>query len=107
MKRIYSKEGETLDDIFKNNEYEIYNQVLESIKASYREIGDKEVINVISISTKDIDYSINLKREKLAPSLEKCIAFFEIIEEYEKCQECVKIINELKKNKQEVEYGIS
>jgi len=107
MKRIYSKEGETLDDIFKNNEYEIYNQVLESIKESYRELGDKEVINVISISTKDIDYSINLKREKLAPSLEKCIAFFERIEEYEKCQECVNIIKELKKNKQEVEYGIS
>lgn len=106
MKRINSKEGETLDDIFRNHEYEIYNQVLESIKHGYLDPGAKD-INVISISTKDIDYSINLKRQKFVPSLEKCISFFEKIEEYEKCQECMNIINELKKNKQEVEYGIS
>ena len=106
MNRIYSKDGETLDDLFKNNEYEIYNQVFKSIKENYKNVSNKD-INVISISTKDINYSINLKKEKFSSSLKKCIDFFEKIEEYEKCQECLNIINEIKVNKQESEYGIS
>jgi len=106
MKRLYSKEGDTLDDVFRDNEYEIYNQVLQSIKENYKGPVNR-AIDVISISTKDIDYSISLNQEKFIPSLEKCIKFFEVIEEYEKCQECLDIIKELKKNKQEIEYGIN
>ena len=104
MKKIRSTGGETLDDIFKTHEEDIYNQVLYSIRENYKNPSNDN-IGVISISTKDIDYSVNLNREKFVPSLEKCISFFELIEEYEKCQECVDIINQLK-DKQPIEYDI-
>lgn len=104
MHRIRSTSGENLDEIFKTHEEDIYNQVLNSIRENYKNPA-KDNINVLSISTKDIDYSINLKREKFVASLEKCIAFFEIIEEYEKCKECVDMITELK-SKLQIEYDI-
>jgi hypothetical protein len=53
---------------------------------------------VIKISINESEYTINLSRDKFISGLEGAISFYEACEEYEKCAECLKIINALKKN---------
>lgn len=91
-----------IDQIFNDYKMEIYRNVLYSIKENYKKDEIIEV-NVVKISTQSKEYSINLTRDKFIVSLNKCISFFEPLEEYEKCQECINIINDIKKQKQNAE----
>ena len=88
----------TIDQIFEDYKKEIYNVALKSIKENYKKIEIDE-INVVKISTEIKDYSINLTRDKFIPTLNRCIEFFEPIEDYETCQECVNIINAIEHQK--------
>ena len=102
MEYIHDKNLDSLDDIFNKYQYEIYNQILNSIQLNYQNFKI-DSIKVVSISTSNSDYSISLSSDKFISSLESCIKFFESIEDYEKCQSCLNIINDIK-NKLELKY---
>ena len=87
-----------IDQILKEYEYEIFNSALESMSKNYKNF-DIEEINVINIRTESIDYNISLTRSKFKLWLNKCISFFETLEEYEKCQTCVEVLSYLNQNK--------
>jgi hypothetical protein len=86
-----------LDEVFNHHKIEIYNNLLRSIKKHYLNAEHAEV-TVVKISINDTDYTINLSRDKFISGLEGAITFYESCEEYEKCAECLIIINALKKN---------
>jgi len=94
MKNLQFTGDETLDQILEDNKREIYNSVIRAIKENYhkREIHE---INVVKITIQSKNYSINLTRDKFIASLNRCILFFKDIEEYEKCKDCVDIINNI------------
>jgi len=86
-----------LDEVFNHHKIEIYDNLLLSIKNHYLDKNYSEV-TVIKISINESEYTINLSREKFISGLEGAISFYESCEEYEKCAECLKIINALKQN---------
>lgn len=90
-----------LDEVFTRHKIEIYDNLLKSIKENYQNSKNSE-ITVVKISINSTDYTINLSREKFISGLEGAISFYESCEEYEKCAECLKIINALKKNSVEI-----
>jgi hypothetical protein len=86
-----------LDQVFNHHKIEIYDNLLQSIKDNY--LNSKNIeITVVKISINELDYTINLSRDKFINGLEGALSFYESIEEYEKCAECLKIINSLKNN---------
>jgi hypothetical protein len=104
MKRKLHFEGDvTIDQLFNDYKTEIYDNVLASIKENYKK-DEMDEINVVKISTQSKEYLINLTRDKFVAMLERCISYFEPLEEYEKCQDCIDIIDEIK-NTQPI-YGI-
>lgn len=99
MKRtIKFNEDLSIESILKDYELEIYNSILNSIKENFREC-EKSEINVVNISMQTLNYTVNLPRNKVVKWLNTCISFYEKLEEYEKCQECVDIIDEIQNNK--------
>jgi hypothetical protein len=97
MKTLKFKGDIGLDEVFNHHKIEIYDNLLKSIKDNYLDETSTEV-TVVKISINLTDYTINLSREKFISGLEGAINFYEACEEYEKCAECLKIINALKKN---------
>lgn len=98
MKRtIRLQEDISINQILKDYESEIYDSILNSVKENFKK-SEKSEVNVVNITTQTRNYTINLTREKFIKWLNKCIAFFETLEEYEKCQECVNIIKEIENN---------
>jgi hypothetical protein len=95
MRTLQFSEDFTIDQIFESHKVEIYDTILDSIRSTYQ--SDPDQISILTISTSSKEYSINLTSDKFESSLEKCIVFFESIEYYEKCQECLDILNDLKK----------
>ena len=98
MEKLQFSGSSDIDQIFEDYKNEIYHVALKSIQENYKELEIDE-INVVKISTDLKDYSINLTRDKFIPTLNRCIEFFEPLEDYEKCQICVDIINEIEKQK--------
>lgn len=90
-----------LDDVFNQHKIEIYDNLLRSIGASYAD-GSQSEVTIVKISINNNEYTINLSREKFVKGLEGAISFYESCEEYEKCAECLKIINAIKNNEMEV-----
>lgn len=90
-----------LDEVFNRHKIEIYDNLLKSISDSYLDETKGEV-TVVKISINEVEYTINLSREKFITGLEGAISFYESCEEYEKCADCLKIINALKNKKMEV-----
>jgi len=86
-----------LDEVFNRHKIEIYDNLLTSIKNHYLDKDNFEV-TVIKISINESEYTINLSRDKFISGLEGAISFYETCEEYEKCADCLTIINALKKN---------
>ncbi len=99
MRKLQFTGDATIEEIYEIHKSEIYNNVLELIEKNYRSDEIYE-IDVVKISTESKDHIITLTRDKFIASLNRCIAFFEKLEEYEKCQVCVNMITEIKnKNK--------
>ncbi|CAB4159201.1 hypothetical protein UFOVP699_72 [uncultured Caudovirales phage] len=90
-----------LDDVFNRHKIEIYDNLLSSIGGSYQDFSQNEV-TIVKISINDTEYTINLSREKFVSGLKGAISFYESCEEYEKCAECLRIINAIKNNEMEV-----
>lgn len=86
----------TLDEVFSQNKIFIYDNVLTAIAKSYKNTKVDET-DVVQISINEIEYSIKLSRDKYVGALEGAILFYEKTEDYEKCQQCLNIINELTK----------
>lgn len=86
----------TLEEVFSQNKSFIYDKVITAIGKSYKDLKINET-PIIQISINEIEYSINLNRDKYLGALESAISFYEKTEEYEKCQLCLNIISELTK----------
>lgn len=90
----------TLEEIFDNHRALIYDYILSSIQSSYLDTS-KSITEIIKITINNDEYKINLTRDKFVSSLNRAISYYEETEEYEKCGECLKIINYLTQNKME------
>jgi len=97
MNKFQFEGDNTIDLIFDSHRRIIYDNVLIAIKKNYLKSEITE-IHVVKITTHSETHSISLTRDKFITSLYDCIKFFEVIEEYETCQECVDIIEEIEGN---------
>lgn len=105
MKSLQFNGDITLEEVFNDHKAVIYDSVVTSIRENLSSTSDND-IPIIRITINKIEYSINLGRDKFERSLNQAIAFYEDLEEYEKCQLCLEIKNKLKKNKELTSNGI-
>jgi hypothetical protein len=96
MSKLQFQGEHTLEELFIRYRWDIYNNIIQSIKSNYKDLSVNQV-EVVELSTSDgkPPTIIVLNRNKFAEWLNKCIEFFEELEEYEKCQECVNILNDM------------
>jgi len=89
----------TIDQIFQDYKMEIYDNILASIQDNYTKDEISE-INVVNITINGKEHIWKLTRDKVVTLLNRCIDFYKNpdLEEYEKCQTCVNIINNLSTN---------
>lgn len=90
-----------LDEIFNLHKIDIYNNLLDQIKEALLNPKLSE-LTIVNISINQIEYSIKLTSDKFINGLEGAISFYESCEEYEKCADCLKLINTLKNNEVEI-----
>lgn len=90
-----------LDEIFNQHKIDIYNNLLTCVQRDLSNLDVSE-LTIVNISINQIEYSIKLTRDKFINGLEGAISFYESCEEYEKCAQCVKLINTLKNNEVEI-----
>lgn len=90
----------TVEELFVQYRWDIYTNIINSIKNNYKD-PDIDQVEIVEISSFDDrpPTVIVLHRNKFEEWLNKCIEFFEDIEEYEKCQECVNILNDINNKK--------
>lgn len=78
--------------------YDIYSYAIIEIKKNIDiNINELKEIKVVKIKINDTDFIISMNTYKILSILNDAMYFFESIEEYEKCQECLTLINKLKK----------
>ena len=99
----FSGENISLESVFSQHKKLIYDRVVEEISKNYKD-ETVESIHIIKITINNSENSVNLPREKFISGLENAIEYFVELEEYEKCQDCLNIINEIKSKKQEAIY---
>lgn len=95
----------TVEKLFTQYKWEIYDNIIKSIRENHKNPLIQEV-EIVEITTRDTRYPIILSRERFVDSLNKCIEFFEALEEYERCQACVDIINDINKYNLNTTNGI-
>lgn len=93
----------TVEELFVRYRWEIYNNIVKSIKSNYKDptVDQVEIVEISSFG-EDPPTVIILTKDKFKEWLNKCIEFFEPLEEYEKCQECVNIIRDMSKNNKKI-----
>ncbi len=91
----------TLDEVFNHHKRVIFENLISSIEGVYED-SKKVETTIVKISINDDVYTINLSQEKFIDGLQKAIAFYEDLEEYEQCAKCLKMINSIKSKKMEV-----
>ena len=96
MKTLKFQGNIELDEVFNCHKSEIYDNLLKEISKGYLDTSLDQV-TVVKISINETDYTINLSRDKFIGGLNGAITFYESTEEYEKCSECLKLINAIKK----------
>jgi hypothetical protein len=96
---LISEPNKTLKKFLVENKDIVYSAVLESINESYRD-SSIDKIDILEISNNGEKSYMTLDRENWIRALEQAINFFQMpdIEEYEKCSECLSIIDYLKNN---------
>jgi hypothetical protein len=105
MKSLKFNGDITLEEVFNEHKALIYDSVVHSIKENLSSSNSDDV-PIIGITINQVEYSINLGRDKFDRSLAQAISFYEELEEYEKCQMCLTLKQELKKNKEKATNGI-
>jgi hypothetical protein len=93
MKTIEFNGAITLDEIFENHKKIIYDSLIESIQEDLENPSSQ--VTVIKITVNEKEYTINLGRDRFLKSLDRARLFYETLEDYEKCQECVNLSNTL------------
>lgn len=86
--KIDYEEGDSLERIFRQHKNIVYNRIFESIKFGIKNNLKEVVIFELGDTEKYLDLTI----EDWEDSLNKCMAYFSEIEEYEKCLDCQSII---------------
>jgi hypothetical protein len=86
------------DELFYLNEYryEIHKKIIDVVEHAFD--NDLEVVPVLKI-THDIEkYSmfLTIQKQQWGEGLEKCIRYFERIEDYELCEKTNKLIKKIK-----------
>ena len=96
---LISDPNKTLKKFLVENKDIVYSAVLESVNESYRD-SNTDKIDILEISNNGEKSYMTLDRENWIRALEQAINFFQMpdIEEYEKCSECLSIIDYLKNN---------
>jgi hypothetical protein len=96
---LISEPNKTLKKFLVENKDIVYSAVLESINESYRD-SSIDKIDILEISNNGEKSYMTLDRKNWIRALEQAINFFQMpdIEEYEKCSECLSIIDYLKNN---------
>lgn len=94
MKTIEFNGAITLDEIFENHKKIIYDSLIESIQEDLENPSSQ--VTIIKIAVNEKEYTINLGRNRFLKSLNSARIFYETLEDYEKCQDCVNLSNKLK-----------
>lgn len=102
MRKLHFTGEITLDQIFQDYKMEIYDNILLTIQDNYKKDEISE-INVVNITINGKEHVWNLTKDKIVTLLTRCIDFYKSpsLEQYEKCQICLDIINNLTDNKKE------
>ena len=85
----------SITEIINEHQLDIYDAMLEAIQKCYQD-SSITAVHVIDISINDFNHAIQLSRPKFIKALSRAIKSYEEIEAYEKCQDCLNIINYLK-----------
>ena len=89
----------TLDDVFDKHKGIIYDNAISTIRTVYSDPNITKIQAAV-VEINNTTYNLNIQRSQFIQMLTSAITEYEKTEEYEKCGECMKIINELKeKNK--------
>jgi hypothetical protein len=86
----------SLPDVMEDHRFEIYDCSLVEIQKAYKD-SSVENIKILTICINGFEHDLNLNRSNLINYLNTAIKQYESVEKYEKCQECLDIINYLKK----------
>jgi len=86
----------TLEQVFSEYRTEIYDNLVQAIRENLEEELDQVTVLVVGINS--IDYTVNLTKDKFESSLKSAISYYEKLELYEKCEECLDLLNKLKNN---------
>lgn len=105
MKSLKFSGDITLEEVFNEHRALIYDSVVSSISENLS-APSQDAVPIICITINKVEYSINLDRDKFERSLDQAISFYEELEEYEKCQTCLDLKKQLKKNKELATHGI-
>ena len=89
------------EKIYSENEYKITCLIVDAISENYRDLT-KDHLKVIQIEINDYTHTIYISREKYIPALRTAITLFEKCEDYEKCKECLEIVQVLSKKNNRV-----
>jgi hypothetical protein len=92
--KLNYEEGDSLEEIFKQNKDIVYNRIFESIKFGVK----KNLKEVFVFELGSTESYLNLSINDWKTSLENCIEYFTEMEDYEKCMECKKIIKKINPN---------
>ena len=105
MRKLHFTGEITLDQIFQDYKMEIYDNILLTIQDNYKKDEISE-INVVNITINGKEHVWNLTKDKIVTLLNRCIDFYKSpeLEQYEKCQTCLDIINNLTDNKKQQVY---
>lgn len=85
----------TMKELFARHAIEIFDSVVDAI-AKVHQQSKVEGVDVILASIEGIEYIVHLHKKDFVSSLNSAIAAYEGAEAYEKCQQCVILINKLK-----------
>ena len=91
MKDFIFSADEDFEEFFRNSKWLIHSLVIEGVKKSLEDQLDEIVVFRIINSENNYQMNSVLKKTEWVNSLNKCLEFYENIEEYEICSE----INEL------------
>lgn len=98
MKKLEILEEVPMDTVLCENQYLVYDAMMETIEKSYADEKVQE-IRVLELEIAGIASYLSIERNDFVNALKNCLKYFEKphIEEYEKCTKCLNMINYLNK----------
>jgi hypothetical protein len=95
----YFESDEMLCEYMLNHSYEVNEYIFEKIKNYILENNEINYLTLFYYGkdsiTLNVDIEISDNKDKLIKPLNICLSKFEEIEDYERCSECLKLINNI------------